>query len=58
MRITKTRLLSRLKINRKNRFKKCRFKKILTQTNLIMIQKTIRTFRTFQKELINEIVYL
>ena len=58
MRITKTRLLSRLKINRKNRFKKCRSKKILKQTNLIMIQKTIRTFRTFQKELINEIVYL
>ena len=37
-------LLSRLKANRKNRFKECRFKKTSKQINLIIIQKTIRTF--------------
>ena len=54
MRITKTRFLSQLKTNRKCRSKNYRSEKMSKQTNLIMIQKTIRMF---QKELINEIIY-
>ena len=42
MKVTKMKFfLSRLKTNRKDRFKKCRFEKISKRTNLIMIQKTI-----------------